>query len=84
MQIPGMPGVRAWGDEFSPVFQKDAIEAREQQNKNGLFEKRALSVSWQSPAVAVMGHLGQDCYAGGLQQGHAPSSSSLPALARVR
>ena len=37
-----MPGVRAWGDEFNPVFQKDAIEARDQENKNGLFEKKGI------------------------------------------
>jgi len=26
-EIPGMPGVRAWGDEYSPVFQSRLVEA---------------------------------------------------------
>ena len=61
VQIPGMPGVRAWGDEFSPVFQKDAIEAREQQNKNGLFEKRGI-VS----ILAISGGGGNGAFGAGL------------------
>jgi len=26
-EIPGLPGVRAWGDEFSPVFQQSLVQA---------------------------------------------------------
>lgn len=26
-EIPGMPGVRAWGNEFSPLFQADMVES---------------------------------------------------------
>lgn len=38
VRIPGMPGVRAWGDEFSPVFQKDVIESVRQEERSGLFK----------------------------------------------
>ena len=65
VQIPGMPGVRAWGDEFSPVFQKDAIEARDQENKNGLFEKKGI-VS----ILAISGGGGDGAFGAGLLCGH--------------
>ena len=39
VQISGMPGVRAWGDEFSPVFQKDAIDSKAQEKRSGLYEE---------------------------------------------
>lgn len=31
VQIPGVPGVRAWGDEFSPSLEKSALESLEQE-----------------------------------------------------
>ena len=37
VQIPDMPGVRAWGDQFSPVFQQDAIDAKAQERRSGLY-----------------------------------------------
>ena len=61
VQIPGMPGVRAWGDEFSPVFQKDAIEARDQENKNGLFEKKGIV-----NILAISGGGGNGAFGAGL------------------
>ena len=30
-EVPGMPGIRAWGGEFSPEFQRDAVEAVKQE-----------------------------------------------------
>jgi len=39
VQIPGMPGVRTWGDEFSPVFQQDMIESIRQEERSGLFKE---------------------------------------------
>ncbi len=39
VQVPGVPGVRAWGDEFSPVFQKDLIESLRQEERSGLFRE---------------------------------------------
>lgn len=38
VQIPGMPGVRTWGDQFSPVFQKDIVESIRQEQQSGLFK----------------------------------------------
>ena len=61
VQIPGMPGVRAWGDEFSPIFQKDAIEARDQENKNGLFEKKGIV-----NILAISGGGGDGAFGAGL------------------
>jgi predicted acylesterase/phospholipase RssA len=39
VQVPGMPGVRAWGDEFSLTFQKDIIESIRQEERSGLFRE---------------------------------------------
>jgi predicted acylesterase/phospholipase RssA len=39
VQVPGVPGVRAWGDEFSPIFQKDLIESLRQEERSGLFRE---------------------------------------------
>jgi len=39
VQIPGMPGVRAWGDEFSAVFQQDIVESVRQEERSGLFKE---------------------------------------------
>lgn len=39
VRMPGMPEVRAWGDEFSPVFQKDLIESLRQEQRSGLFRE---------------------------------------------
>jgi len=40
VQMPGMPGVRAWGDEFSKSFQQSAVESIEQERatNNGELE----------------------------------------------
>jgi hypothetical protein len=34
-----MSGVRAWGDEFSPEFQRDLIESVRQEERSGLFQE---------------------------------------------
>jgi len=34
--IPGMPGIRAWGGEFSPEFQRDLVESIRQERAAGL------------------------------------------------
>lgn len=39
VRMPGMPEARAWGDEFSPVFQKDLIESLRQEQRSGLFRE---------------------------------------------
>ena len=36
-RLPGMPGIRAWGDEFSPVFHKGLIDSVAQEKESGLF-----------------------------------------------
>ena len=70
VQIPGMPGVRAWGDEFSPVFQKDAIEARDQENQNGLFEKGGIV-----NILAISGGGGDGAFGAGLLCGWTASGT---------
>ena len=37
-RIPGMPDIRAWGDEFSPVFHKSLIDSIAQEKESGLFD----------------------------------------------
>ncbi|MEW6037619.1 MAG: patatin-like phospholipase family protein [Pseudomonadota bacterium] len=39
VRIPGMPGVRAWGDEFSPAFQQDLVESIRQEERSGLIRE---------------------------------------------
>jgi len=34
--VPGMPGIRAWGGEFSSEFQRDAVESLRQEQAAGL------------------------------------------------
>jgi hypothetical protein len=59
--MPGMPGVRTWGDEFSPGFQKDMIESVHQEERSGLF-KAGDTVS----ILAISGGGGDGAYGAGL------------------
>lgn len=61
VQIPGMPGVRAWGDEFSPVFQRDLVESIRQEERGGSFEAGG-TVS----ILALSGGGGDGAYGAGL------------------
>ncbi|HYE36917.1 patatin-like phospholipase family protein [Methylocaldum sp.] len=61
VEMPGMPGVRAWGDEFSPVFQKDFIESVRQEERSGLF-KAGDTVS----ILAISGGGGDGAFGAGL------------------
>lgn len=61
VQIPGMPGVRAWGDEFSPVFQQDAIKSMEQERQSGLFE-----TGGELNVLAISGGGGDGAFGAGL------------------
>jgi hypothetical protein len=61
VQIPGMPGVRTWGNEFSPVFQKDMIESIHQEERSGLF-KEGDTVS----VLAISGGGGDGAFGAGL------------------
>jgi hypothetical protein len=61
VQIPGMPGVRTWGDEFSPVFQQDMIESVRQEERSGLLrEGDTVSV------LAISGGGGDGAFGAGL------------------
>jgi predicted acylesterase/phospholipase RssA len=61
VQVPGMPGVRAWGDEFSPAFQKDLIESLRQEQRSGLFrEGDIVSI------LAISGGGGDGAFGAGL------------------
>ena len=61
VQIPGIPGVRAWGDEFSAVFQQDVVESVRQEERSGLF-KEGDTVS----ILAISGGGGDGAYGAGL------------------
>jgi hypothetical protein len=61
VHIPGMPGVRTWGDEFSPVFQKDVIESVRQEERSGLF-RAGDTVS----ILAISGGGGDGAFGAGL------------------
>jgi hypothetical protein len=68
VQISGMPGVRAWGDEFSPVFQQDILESIRQEHRSGLFRKGdAVSI------LAISGGGGDGAYGAGLLCGWSAS-----------
>lgn len=61
VQMQGMPGVRAWGDEFSPIFQKDMIESLRQEQRSGLFrEGDIVSI------LAISGGGGDGAFGAGL------------------
>jgi hypothetical protein len=61
VQVPGMPGVRAWGDQFSQVFQDDMIESIRQEHRSGLFE-----ASRYVDILAVSGGGGDGAFGAGL------------------
>lgn len=42
-QIPGMPGVRAFGGRYSPVFQERMVESVRQEIESGLFDPDAAN-----------------------------------------
>lgn len=56
VQIPGMPGVRTWGDEFSPVFQQDMIDFNlafipdemDTANRSDEFDNRVMNVLFET------------------------------------
>ncbi len=61
IQIPGLPGVRTWGDAFSPAFQKDMIESIHQEERSGLFrEGDTVSI------LAISGGGGDGAFGAGL------------------
>jgi predicted acylesterase/phospholipase RssA len=62
--VAGMPGVRAWGDAFSPEFQKDMIESVAQEKAGGLF-KDGDTVS----ILAISGGGGDGAFGAGLING---------------
>ncbi|CAL1241915.1 Patatin family protein [Candidatus Methylocalor cossyra] len=61
VQIPAMPGVRTWGDEYSPEFQKDLIASVHQEEQSGLFrDGDTVSV------LAISGGGGDGAFGAGL------------------
>ena len=70
VQMPGMPGVRAWGDEFSPVFQQDIVESIRQEKRLGLFQEGdAVSI------LAISGGGGDGAFGAGLLCGWTASGT---------
>lgn len=64
VQVPGLPGVRVWGDEFSPVFQADIIESIKQEKRSGNFrEGDTVSI------LAISGGGGDGAFGAGLLYG---------------
>jgi predicted patatin/cPLA2 family phospholipase len=64
VQVPGMPHVRVWGDEFSPVFQQDMIDSVHQEKQSGLFhEGDTVSI------LAISGGGGDGAFGAGLLYG---------------
>jgi hypothetical protein len=64
VQMAGMPHVRVWGDQFSPVFQNDMIASIEQEKRSGLFrEGDTVSV------LAISGGGGDGAFGAGLLYG---------------
>ncbi|QSA97782.1 patatin-like phospholipase family protein [Methylococcus sp. EFPC2] len=59
--MPGIPNVRVWGDEFSPVFQNDTIASIQQEKQSGLF-KDGDTVS----VLAISGGGGDGAFGAGL------------------
>ncbi len=70
IEIPGMPGVRAWGDEFSPEFQRDILESVDQEKRSGLF-KEGDTVS----LLAISGGGGDGAFGAGLLYGWSESGA---------
>jgi predicted acylesterase/phospholipase RssA len=64
VEIPGLPGVRAWGDAYSEAFQKDIVESIRQEKRAGLFrEGDTVSV------LAISGGGGDGAFGAGLLYG---------------
>lgn len=61
VRIPGMPGVRAWGDEFSPAFQRDIVDSIRQEERSGLFRQNG-TVDF----LAISGGGGDGAFGAGL------------------
>ena len=70
VQMPGFPNVRAWGDEFSPVFQKDAKLAKEQEKQSGLYE-----AGGKVNILAISGGGGDGAFGAGLLCGWSASGT---------
>ncbi|MGZ8244789.1 patatin-like phospholipase family protein [Methylomagnum sp.] len=62
--MPGMPGIRAWGDEFSPDFQKDLVESIRQEERSGLFHEGGTV-----DILAISGGGGDGAFGAGLLYG---------------
>lgn len=61
VRIPGMPGVRAWGDQFSQEFQDDMIESIRQEHQSGLFQPNTYV-----DILAISGGGGDGAFGAGL------------------
>jgi hypothetical protein len=61
VRMPGLAGVRAWGDEFSPEFQQDVIESIRREQSSGLIhEGETVDI------LAISGGGGDGAYGAGL------------------
>jgi hypothetical protein len=70
VQLEGFPGVRAWGDKFSPDFQKDMEQSIDQEKAAGLF-REGETVS----ALAISGGGGDGAFGAGLLKGWTESGT---------
>ena len=65
-EVPGMPGIRAWGGEYSPEFQRDAAESIRQEQAAGLAEPGAIQ---QYAALALSGGGADGAFGAGFLSG---------------
>ena len=65
-----MPGVRAWGDEFSPIFQKDLVKSIGQEERSGLFQEGGTV-----DILAISGGGGDGAFGAGLLYGWTASGN---------
>ena len=76
VQIPGMPGVRSWGDEVSETFTKFALESIEQERAvYGKISRKGRHFSWPYPVAAMTAPLAPGFSAAGPPTATAPNSS---------
>lgn len=61
VQMPGIPLVRMWGDEFSPAFQQDIVESIRQEERSGLFQE-----SGTADILAISGGGGDGAFGAGM------------------
>ena len=66
VEVPGMPHVRAWGDEVSEVFTRFTLESvRQERAAYGEDIGRRRPPSWPCLAVATTAPLAPESYAAG-------------------